>query len=70
MRRFKVSPFIDKYVDQKLTKDSKRNLCMFIATYYSSKLLSLKKEFANTEDINALNSGFNKYEQNVRHCIM
>lgn len=42
---------------------------MFIATYYSSKLLSLKKEFANTEDINALNSGINKYEQNVRHCI-
>ena len=42
---YKVSSFLDKYVDYKLAKESKRDLNMFLATYYSNKLLKLKKEY-------------------------
>lgn len=64
-----VSSFIDKYVDLKLTKESKRDLNLFIATYYSSKLLSLKKEYLLSEDVTVLNKGLAKYEKNIRYCL-
>lgn len=50
LRRFKVSPFIDKYVEQKLTVQSKRELNMFLATYYANKLVKLKSQYSSSLD--------------------
>lgn len=70
LKRYKVSPFIDKYVEQKLVPQSKRDLYMFLATYYCNKLIHLKKEYSINEDQNALNIGLVKYEKNIKYCIM
>ena len=45
MIRYKVSSFLDKYVDYKLAPQSKRDLNLFLATYYSNKLLKLKRDY-------------------------
>jgi len=45
MIRYKVSSFLDKYVFHKLALESKRDLHMFLATYYSNKLIKLKKDY-------------------------
>jgi hypothetical protein len=69
MIRYKVSSFLDKYVDYKLTEQSKRDLNLFLATYYSNKLLKLKREYQDTEDQNSLRLGMLKYEKNIRYCL-
>mmetsp|Transcript_8254 Transcript_8254/g.6152 ORF Transcript_8254/g.6152 Transcript_8254/m.6152 type:complete len:133 (-) Transcript_8254:76-474(-) len=50
LRRYKVSPFLDKYVQHKLALDSNRDFNMFLAYYYSNRLFKLKKEYQDTED--------------------
>ncbi len=69
MIRYKVSSFLDKYVDFKLTQQSKRDLNLFLATYYSNKLLKLKREYQDTEDQNSMRLGLLKYEKNIRYCL-
>jgi len=36
MIRYKVSSFLDKYVENKLAEESRRDLNMFLACYYAS----------------------------------
>ncbi|CDW80630.1 nb-arc domain protein [Stylonychia lemnae] len=69
VKRFKVTPFIDKYVEQKLEQKSKRDLHIFLAIYYTNKLRSLKKEFSKNQDQKLLSQQLSKYEQNIVYCM-
>ena len=42
---------------------------MFLATYYNSKLISLKREFQKTGDVQALALGLKKIENNIIFCM-
>lgn len=68
-KRYKVTSFIDKFVHQKLADESKKDLHIFLATYFSNKLFIIKREFSKTGDRNELQYQLSKYEKNIRHCL-
>ena len=69
VKRFRVSTFLDKYVDQKLSVQSKRDLNMLIATYYKNKLLKFKRDYAKDSDQSVLQERLVKYEKNILYCL-
>lgn len=80
MRRYRVSPFVDQYINTKMSNEMKRDQLNLVCMHLKTKLIEMKKDFAKDvvecktqEEMGkvetTLQENIRPYEQQIMHIV-